>query len=61
MVDILEMEILVEMLNTADFTYLVYSDVQQLYYMLFFEDYSVLSKYIEQKKIIFLMAWTKRP
>ncbi len=53
LVDILDMEMLVEVLNIVDFTYLVYSDLQQIYYMLLFEDYSELSDYIEQRRIIF--------
>jgi spore maturation protein CgeB len=59
-VDITDMDVLIKVLNAVKFTYLVYDDVQEICYMLLFEDLSRLSEHIEYKKIIFFDGTDER-
>lgn len=60
MVDIADMEMLPEAVKALNYVYLVYEDIQILYYLLLFEDLSGLSEYIEQKKIVFFDGMDER-
>ena len=50
--DVVDMELVAATVNARDFTYLVYDNVQMLYYLFLFEDLSGLSMQLEQKKVV---------
>ncbi len=48
LIDVTDMELIQNILDAANYLYLVYDDLDQFYYMLMFEDLLSIRKYIEQ-------------